>query len=528
MTLARAAVVRFAVVMGWLSALGVVAPAEAHILGEDSVDQYVRATPAPEGTLVDFYVHFAELPTESVQISRRVDADHDGLITESERHAWAQRWLDDYAQYIHVRVGGVPVPVQWRPLPDLPPTSAFEHEWLTGSGATPTLRIHLRLIAPWPEDAAPDPEHAVRVDIETTYRPQVGTCRVALGPAWPGVSVHATDLPNIWEVPLPSWVETPADAPEEIPRQYGGYVDVVSDPNADVGMRPVEPETATTSVAQREGVREDHSYSTWIQRHVLAALQPPLSAGTWMLALSLCVVWGAAHALTPGHGKAIVGTYLISSRGTMKQAVFLGLAVTISHTFVVLLVALAAAVFWPGSWSVPTWLGVLSGGIVVVVGVMQTMRGVRAMILRQPIGHHHHHDHDHAHHHQGHEHGPSHGHGHHHHIPLDAEGRARWGELLGLGISGGIVPCPAAIVMLLASWRLGAPVLGLVCLVVFGLGLAATLTGLGCLAVAGAGFVRRWVQREDRPSRLVGLVPTLGGIALILFGLLLVFLDPVR
>jgi nickel/cobalt exporter len=269
---------------------------------------------------------------------------------------------------------------------------------------------------------------------------------------------------------------------------------------------------------------------------VFELLEPPISVGAWLLIGTLAFVWGATHALSPGHGKALVGTYLIGSRGNWEHALFLGLTVTISHTFIVLLLALAALLIWPEMQTVPAWLGIASGLIVLAVGLRQIYTGIRQLLPRRAAARHHHtHDHEHPHaHDHAHHHGHDHDHGHHHHhgpgghtheVPMAADGRPRWAELLTLGISGGLIPCPAAVVLLMTTWRLNAPVAGIIALIVFGLGLAFTLTGLGLLAVWGARLIRNWAHRPSKPSHWIGLLPMVGGCVLVGLGLLLIFGD---
>src|SRR6185369_10581178 len=129
----------------------------------------------------------------------------------------------------------------------------------------------------------------------------------------------------------------------------------------------------------------------------LVADPTPLSAGVILSALLAAAVLGAFHALTPGHGKTIVGAYLVGTRGTWKHAAFLGLVVTATHTAGVYL--LGAATLAASAWIMPErllpWLSIASGLLVL---------GVGGSLVRQRLevalhGHDHHgHDHDHHHH----------------------------------------------------------------------------------------------------------------------------------
>jgi len=242
---------------------------------------------------------------------------------------------------------------------------------------------------------------------------------------------------------------------------------------------------------------------------------------------------GALHALEPGHGKTVVGAYLIGSKGRVSDAVVLGLIVTLTHSGSVILLGvlstLAAAIFVPET--VQKVLEVVSG--LLVVGVGGWMLAVRVRQARgTPLPHADHshdaeHEHtrgsaDHAHEHDGiHEHGrpyeQTHGHGSrvHSHAPAPAPGdRPSMGQLLALGVSGGIVPCPAALAVLLAAVSYGQFVRGLSLVVIFSIGMAAVLVVIGIMMVKAAGFAGRYVG-ESKWTKVVpvfsaGLIALLG------------------
>ena len=216
---------------------------------------------------------------------------------------------------------------------------------------------------------------------------------------------------------------------------------------------------------------------------------------TILLALGVAFVWGAAHALTPGHGKTIVAAYLVGSRGTVKHAAFLGLTTTITHTAGVF--GLGFLTLFASRYILPEqlypWLGVASGGLVVWIG-FSLFRG-RLPGLAQPDRHrhyHHHHDHTHDHDHT------------HSHLPPDlADGQITWRGLLALGISGGLIPCPSALVVMLSAIALGRIGFGLVLIVAFSLGLAGVLTVIGVIWVQA----RRLVERTPDRARFLERIP---------------------
>lgn len=189
-------------------------------------------------------------------------------------------------------------------------------------------------------------------------------------------------------------------------------------------------------------------------------------------ALALAFFFGAVHALTPGHGKTIVAAYLVGSRGRLADAVYLGGVVTATHTvsvFALGLITLYASTRIAVERIFP-WLSLLSGAMVLGIGgwlLIQRLRGLDAG---------HSHDHDHGH---GHSHSHAHGHSHSH-----SHGR---GSLFSLGVSGGLVPCPEALVVLMLSISLGRLGFGLLLLTAFSIGLAAVLIAIGSAMVLAGG-----------------------------------------
>lgn len=248
-----------------------------------------------------------------------------------------------------------------------------------------------------------------------------------------------------------------------------------------------------------------------------------LAAGS-IIAIAGAFVWGAMHAMSPGHGKTIVGAYLAGSRSTAQHALFLGLTTTITHTagvFALGLVTLFASQYILPEQLYP-WLSCLSGLMVVSIGLNLFISRMRSgqLFKRSPFGHshtgehsHHDHSHDHPHHHH-HEHEDN--HADHSHLPPGTDGSpVTWRSLLVLGISGGLVPCPSALVLLLSTIALGRIGFGLMLVLVFSLGLAATLTGLGLLLVGA----RRLFERLPTQIRLVRVLPAVSALFVTLLGL---------
>ena len=224
-----------------------------------------------------------------------------------------------------------------------------------------------------------------------------------------------------------------------------------------------------------------------------------LSLGVILVALLVAAFWGAAHALTPGHGKAIVAGYLVGSRGRPRHAVALGLIVTITHTIGVF--ALGVITLTLSQFILPEdlypWLTVASGLLVIGVGVSVLW----ARLRKRGAGDHHHHDH-------GHEHGHEHHHHHHHHDELSRR------KLLGIGVAAGLLPCPSALVVLLSAIALHRIGFGLALIVAFSVGLAATVTGIGLVAVLAQQRFSR--IRLDGP--IVRALPAISALVILAVG----------
>jgi nickel/cobalt exporter len=212
-----------------------------------------------------------------------------------------------------------------------------------------------------------------------------------------------------------------------------------------------------------------------------------LSLAVLLASLALAVFWGAAHALSPGHGKTIVTAYLVGSRGTPWHAALLGLITTVTHTAGVF--ALGGITLLLSNWIVPDqlypWLDLSAGLLVVGVGAAVLVGRAR---------------HARAH---------RHGHGHHHHRH---ENDLR--SLLAVGVSGGLLPCPSALVVLLAAISLHRVGFGLLLVLAFSLGLAAAITAVGLVAV----LAKSAFARFDGKGRLLAVLPAVSAGVIVLAG----------
>ena len=298
--------------------------------------------------------------------------------------------------------------------------------------------------------------------------------------------------------------------------------------------RPADRRAATFSVRPGSGTviapRADGRGLTATageRRDRFAGLLEDAAAGHGVLALLLLAAfgWGALHALSPGHGKAMVAAYLVGSRGTPRDALALGATVTVTHTigvFALGLVALSLSAYVLPEDLYP-WLNLVAGLIVVVVGAGVLRARIRERRGHDGDDHGHGHPHSHSHSHShGHAHSQSHGHSHsagepHSHEPRD---RLSARGLIALGASAGLIPCPSALVVLLAAISQHEIALGMLLIVAFSLGLAATLTALGLAVVWTTGLAGR-LPRSGGAAAVARLVPLVSAVVVLGVGVAL-------
>jgi len=240
---------------------------------------------------------------------------------------------------------------------------------------------------------------------------------------------------------------------------------------------------------------------------LLHLLEHEVLTPTWIgTGLGLAMVLGAGHALSPGHGKTMAAAYLVGSRSTPWQAVVLGITTTVTHTLAVFAlgaIALLAAQF---GWSEQIYpvLSLASGVMVLAVGSSLLRQRLNALEDAEHDHHHHHHHHDHSH---GHSHSHDHPSTHSHDHP----------NLLALGIAGGLVPCPSALVLLLSAIALHQTVYGMALVAAFSLGLTLVLVGVGLSVV----YSRQWFDRLSINSSIVRYLPIASAVMIMAIGAML-------
>ena len=220
------------------------------------------------------------------------------------------------------------------------------------------------------------------------------------------------------------------------------------------------------------------------------------------LYLPIAIVLGALHALEPGHAKSLMAAYIIAIKGTSSQAITLAISAAIGHTIIVWILAIAALAFGERYIvdQAEPWLTALSGILIVLLAIRMLWS------LGRHQSHNHSHGHDHAHNHNGHS-----------HEPPTIAGGVTTGQIIWFGFTGGLLPCPSAIAVLLVCIQLKAFSLGVAMVAAFSIGLALTLVTVGLAVVWGSGkLAKSWPGFDRLAHRLpylsAGLVMVVGAI----------------
>lgn len=418
----------------------------AHPLGNFSIGQYTGFLLRENGIVVTYVVDFAEIP--SMKLEERWKA---GESTDSAMREWVKA--------LRFRSHGKPVE------PFHESSSPFPG---IGAGGMSTMMIVATLKLPGNLDELEyeDPNFAGRA-------------------GWKEITVKAEGVGLVESSQVPgrdisrALTNYPLDAELKIPQ----------DRRARFVMGRAGTETKVIPLAQpptsQADTRKAEDFSELGRANLLSQLmrQGELPFPLLLTAFGIAFAMGAFHALEPGHGKTLVAAYLVGSRGTWQHAVYLGAITTFTHTFTVFVLGLMVLAM---SQSIPVeqifpYLSVASALTIVIFGGWLLWK--RIAVFRA-------HDQGHGHHH----HGPGCDHDHSHEpAPPD---KMTATSLIALGVSGGLVPCPASLILLLGAMAVGRLTLGLALLVSFSLGMAGILTAIGVLVV----YAKRWLPASAGES----------------------------
>jgi ABC-type nickel/cobalt efflux system permease component RcnA len=504
----------------------------ASLLGNFTINQYSALTLSTGTVEVHYAVVFGQLP--ALRELHLADTNGDGVTSQAERDAYVGGLAPHFADALQVRVDGAIVPLR---------ATRWSTSLPTEQGGF-SLRVDVDFSGVLPPAAGNAPR-LLEFGNEN-YAGRMGWHEIVVEPR-PGLAIFDT---NAYGTSLTGGL---TEALQSLPP--GGPLDersvhlrfaAVAPPHAAMltarGGGPVQSPKPAAGAAGLDVLSE----SVWITRHTRRLVEeisaPHVAPRIAALALLAAMLLGAVHALSPGHGKTIVGAYLIGSRGTPRHAVFLGLTVTITHTLGVF--ALGFATLYASRFIVPERLfpilSLLSAVLVLGMGVVllvQRGRAARAALsmgprpalnvfvpvkplagagggarglIFAPATHYADPTDPTLHSHGG---GPLHS-----HLPPGASGeKITWRSLLALGISGGLVPCPSAMVLLLAAVALNKTALGLLLVLAFSLGLAVTLTFVGLAFL----YARNRFNRPTSHARWAHLLPVMSAGTITVVGVAL-------
>jgi len=479
----------------WLVLMGGVA--FAHPLGNFTINHLSKLAVSGGRVHVGYVLDMAEIPT--YQVMRSVTPD--GKMDSKQLAIWARSESAALLPQLRLAAGGTPLPLA---------LDAAEAHTKRGAGGLPTLYLTFEAHARLPAPAASESRTFSYAD--ETFAGRLGWRDVVVAPATEPTQ-ELTQYPN-------ALIGSPRDVTSvEFALSASGVPRVTAVPEV----------TAATSGPALPGASQVRSNQ----------LSDMLARGTsdWgfvALTFLAAIALGALHALEPGHGKTLLAISLVGARATVRQATILALALTFAHTAGVLALGVAINLF--KGYFVPEtiypWITLLSGVVIAIIGA----RAVQKQIgNRRPLAHVHVHahaaTHDHVH---EHVHEPG-GHVHHTHtagapghthddleharahaIPGNAP--LRFGGTVWAAMSGGVAPCPAALVVLLAALALNEIAYGIFVIVAFSFGLAGTLTGLGIAVVRGAS----WLQGRKQFERFVTYGPLVSATVISLIGAVMV------
>ena len=487
--------------------------AEAHPLGNFTINHYSRLEFADEKAHIDYVLDVAEIPT--FQRKRQLDPNGDGKLSDAEARSYLDAELPSLVENLQLRVGEKVVPLR------LLDSSAT---YRPGQGGLPILRIEARLLAELPKNWE---DNGAGYYTDRNYKDHLGWREIVVQ-GGPGVAIKRSTAPS-------------AGVSDEL-RKYPS--DMLSSPldirEAKFTLVPGEGSVADGTVGQAARSFDTSNYGfktngyisrlyAWLNSLISFTSPSPI---VMLISLLAALLWGALHAFTPGHGKTVVAAYLVGDRGTARHAAFLGLTVTLTHTLGVF--ALGGVAMYLTRYILPEalfpWLSVVSGLLVVVIGLSLLFSRSRGLGAGSGKVHHtqtehadgahtHSHVHSvHSHSHSGHEHTHSHDGHTHSHSPLGADGsKVSIRSLVALGVSGGLVPCPAALVLLLSAISLGRLGFGMVLVVAFSVGLAIVLTGIGILMI----YAKRLFERFSFETRVPRLLPVASALVISLAGVVI-------
>jgi nickel/cobalt exporter len=456
--------------MGFLLLNGAV---RAHPLGNFTISRFSGLQISADAVSVHYAVDMAEIPT--FQEIDPIDSNGDEALSTAE--------LEDYAEGLSQQLlGRISVTVDGRAV-ELEPKGASAR-LAPGQGGLQVLRVDAFFTGP-----LSSPEATVTYE-DRNYPGRIG---------WKEVVASADGGQGIESSTVPA--RSLSGQLRSYPRDRLASPPDVTSATVEVSPSASAPARVDETLAGPTG-RLGDSFPSLIQQQT--------SPGLFALAVLLALGFGALHALAPGHGKTIMAAYLVGAEGKIRHAVTIGIAVSLMHTASVVvlgLITVGAATLFPPEAIYP-WLSLASGIVVLGLGLWLLWTRLPGPAPHTRRAHTHHHAHR-----GGHAHArtPSHG-------PIDRPATSvspfSPQGLAAVALSGGLLPSPTAIVVLLGAVALHRIAFGVVLVGAFSIGLAAALTAVGILVLRA-----RTLAAHHLGHRVTALLPALSAAAIVTVGL---------
>jgi nickel/cobalt exporter len=441
----------------------------AHPMGNLSINHYARLEPGAKGVNITYVLDLAEIPTFELTQTWNTPAGTEKTVLDRKAAIEVREWVSNLV----ITVDGNSV----KPTIDSTTLTIID-----GAGNLPVFHISSGL-------------HVQAGQGRLGYEDRNFTTRAG----WREIVVRAGNGAQVVKTSagkqeisqeLTAYPQDPTKAP---PQETKAWLEWKSAP-APIQVSKAEP--APPVVAAKADVRPPEAAAMGtVKRNDSISKILRMKTISWplmALLIGLAFWFGALHALEPGHGKTMVAAYLVGEKGTAKHAVFLGSMVTFTHTISVF--ALGIATIFLSRYIMPEKiskvLGILSGLSIAWIGGVMLWRRAKTVLNARP-------DHSHPH---------THPHSH------------SMGSLIALGASGGLVPCPSALILLLSAISIGRPGLGVILLIAFSLGLAIVLTGTGILVV----YAKNLLPVDKRTNNMVfSYMPVVSAAAIFIIGIVM-------
>src|SRR6202167_2268662 len=511
-----------------LAFLSMAPAAFAHPMGNFSINHYSKIIPGAHAVEVDYIIDMAEIPTfQQMQESAVVPKAGDPSLVP-----YLQRESEVLKEGLTLLVDEKHLMLQ---------TVSRQAIFPPGAGGLPTMKMGFVYVAELPGELG-DSAASLRYR-DDNYPGRAGWKEIVAVNGSGASLVNASVPANDRSLELTNY---PTDMLHSPPQTLEASLSIKAAP---IGIQAGDKSElqagkgwlATGGVASRSVMLKANSQGT--PRSAFTELISSKRTDFLFMAMAalIAAVLGGFHALEPGHGKTLVAAYLVGSRGKARHAVLLGAIVTASHTISVY--ALGLITLYASQWILPErlypWLGIGSGLMVAGLGLTLFIRRYLATESHAGDGHVHDHGRSHRHNWYGahvdevsahshsdliehdHDHGKGHDHYHggEHEMPR-ADRELSLSGLFALGITGGIVPCPAALVVLLGALAFHRVAFVLFLIVGFSAGLAAVLISLGLAMVYAGRFISRFGAQGPFTQRWLPLassaVNTVIGVTLTL------------